>query len=168
MTFSCKAHWAFIVQAHLGDEYLLLAHQHTGADGTSLILLAKTSHVRKISNIRVSTPSPKLAPSAQLNDGIHQIAYAEEVRARDPVYDKKAAFAVKERLTPFMSKLSVGWRKDKEKCIAPPLAHNRHTMLTNKQDGRPRATNRLNHGQRRILSTTNCSWHYRRGAPCGP
>jgi hypothetical protein len=53
MAFSCKAHWAYVLQAHLGDEYLLMAHQNTGADGTALVLLAKKTHASKITNLRV-------------------------------------------------------------------------------------------------------------------
>jgi len=53
MTFSCKAHWAYSLQAYFGSDYLLLAHQNTGADGTALILMAKKAHAAKITNIRV-------------------------------------------------------------------------------------------------------------------
>lgn len=94
MAFSCKAHWAYVLQAHLGDEYLLLAHQNTGADGTALVLLAKKTHASKITNLRTT--------------------YAEEVRTREMMYEKKTAFAVKERLTPFMSKLTGSWKKDRD------------------------------------------------------
>jgi hypothetical protein len=44
-----------------------------------------------------------------------QTTYAEEVRTREMMYEKKTAFAVKERLTPFMSKLTGSWKKDRDR-----------------------------------------------------